>query len=48
MSFQEAGGKGTPPKPLELPKPAHEARAEAAEMDAKLRAHQARAARRGA
>lgn len=46
VAWQQADSKGTPPKRLELPKSISEARAEVAEMDAKLRAHQKRAARR--
>lgn len=46
VAWQQAGGKGAPPKHLELPKPVAQAIAEAAEMDAKLLAHQKRAARR--
>ncbi|WP_336642051.1 hypothetical protein [Microbacterium sp. USHLN272] len=46
VAWQQGGSSGTPPKRLELPKPADEARAEAAEMDAKYLAHQKRAARR--
>lgn len=45
--YSVAGGKGPRPERLPLPKPAHEARAEDAAMDAKARAHQARAARAG-
>lgn len=47
VSFAENGSKGTRPQRLPLPEAAADKRAEAAEMDAKLRAHTARAARRG-
>lgn len=46
VAFWQNGGKGTRPEHMALPRAAHEERAEAAVMDAKLRAHQERAARR--
>lgn len=46
VDWHNGGSKGAAPKRIELPKPAHEARAADAKRDAKARRHAAREARR--
>ncbi|MCC4906975.1 hypothetical protein [Microbacterium sp. cx-59] len=48
IDWHNAGSKGTAPKRIELPRPAHEVRAETAKNDAKARKHAERQARRDA
>lgn len=48
IDWHNGGSKGAPPKRIELPKPAHEARAAGEKLAAKARQHARRQARRAA